>query len=492
MADVRKRIAMIGLDAGDLDFIQSSLSSLPNLRRGLASGKLNRLQSTADLLTGSIWPTFCTGTLPGVHGIYHHLQWDPRGMRLRRVADDWLYYEPFWYELERRGLRVIAIDVPMTFHSRLKRGVEIICWGSHETLTPFTAYPRALEKDIQQRFGKHPMGCEITVNKSRAELEGIRSRLVQGAQRKSELCRWVLSSYEWDFFIGVFGECHRGGHILWPEDSVAESVVPEGALFDVYRAVDKGVGEIIEMLSDQQTTIILFALHGMGPNTSQDHFVPRIMDRVNRQFGGLAPVASSEHEVKGQRSVMRLLRERLPTPVQNAIGRAVPVSVRDAVVNRSVTGGYDWRKTLGFPQLADLNGYLRLNLRGREREGILEPDSDELKKYADWVCDCFRSVRIERSGELLVKDIFFATKEFAGDRSIFLPDMIVTWTGASPADRIISNKLGVLKAELATGRSGNHRAGGFCVFLGPDASPGPEVLPTHIKDLARIISNMFS
>jgi predicted AlkP superfamily phosphohydrolase/phosphomutase len=53
-----RRLAMIGLDAADLDFIRSSSATLPNLSRVLAGGALHRLRSPADLLPGSVWPTF--------------------------------------------------------------------------------------------------------------------------------------------------------------------------------------------------------------------------------------------------------------------------------------------------------------------------------------------------------------------------------------------------------------------------------------------------
>ncbi len=80
------------------------------------------------------------------------------------------------------------------------------------------------------------MGAEIPVRKTPAQLEAIRRDLVAGAQRKSELARWVLERGPLDFFVTVFGETHRGGHILWPE-SESEG---EDALLDVYRAVDRG------------------------------------------------------------------------------------------------------------------------------------------------------------------------------------------------------------------------------------------------------------
>ena len=106
---------MLGVDAGDLSFIQAHQSQLPVFRRLLHGGVLRRLDTSSKLLTGSVWPTFYTGMHPGEHGVYHHLQWDPDRMQTRRVSADWLYQEPFWYKLARNGVRVTVADVPMMF-----------------------------------------------------------------------------------------------------------------------------------------------------------------------------------------------------------------------------------------------------------------------------------------------------------------------------------------------------------------------------------------
>jgi len=53
-------VAMIGVDAADLDFIRANLSSLPNFRHALETGITRPLRSTAGALTGSVWPTFYT------------------------------------------------------------------------------------------------------------------------------------------------------------------------------------------------------------------------------------------------------------------------------------------------------------------------------------------------------------------------------------------------------------------------------------------------
>ena len=449
---IARPVAMIGIDAADLDFIQANISSLPNLRRALDTGITRKLHSTAGALTGSVWPTFYTGKPPGEHGIYHHLQWDSSQMQLRRVSEDWLYCEPFWYELERRGLRVVAIDVPITFHPRLTRGVEVITWGSHDELTPFATHPADISRDILRRFGSHPMGHEIPVRHSHSELEKIRRNLVKGAQLKAQMGEW-LAAEPWDFFLIVFGECHRGGHILWP----GNSEVPAGALLDVYRAVDDAVGRLLKGFN-QSVTVYLFALHGMGGNTSQEHFVPRMVDLVNRRF-----ITGNSGNIQAPRrnTVVPWLRQHIPAGLQNAIARSVPVRVRDAVVNRSIIDGHDWSHTPALAILADANGYLRFNLYQREKHGMLQT-GDEQTRYRDLLLQCVRSFRLN-SDQALVQDVLFAETSFPGKRSQHLPDVILTWPEATPANAIHSDEFGMLHAELSTGRGGNHRPDGFCI-----------------------------
>lgn len=346
----REKIVMIGVDAAELSLIQAHRASLPNFDRVLSRGVLQPLESVGGILPGAVWPTFYTGTPPGEHGLYHHLQWDPTAMRLRRVNSRWMHVEPFWCELERRGLSVAVVDMPMALAPHLRAGMEILNWGNHDFVGPFATHPPELAGEILRRFGRHPMGDEIPVAKRHGELERIRNNVIAGARQKGRLSRWLLGLRDWDLFLTVFGETHRGGHVLWPLDPEAqrESFRP---LLDVYQAVDEGMGEILDAVPEDRT-VIVFALHGMGSNTSQEHFVPAVMDRANELFAATdneragSPRAGREPGVPRlsrrsprQRSLMRRLRETVPPTLQNAIARAVPVRVRDAVVDRQITGG---------------------------------------------------------------------------------------------------------------------------------------------------------
>lgn len=483
-----KRLAMIGLDAAELSFVRENAGALPVLSRLLAAAK--PLGSTASCLAGSVWPTFYTGKGPGEHGIYHHLQWDCSAMRLRRVTDRWLWAEPFWYELERRDKSIISIDVPMTFPSRLSRSIEVINWGSHDTLSATRVHPTSMRREIRKRFGKHPMGCEIPVDKTLAQLENIRANLVKGARRKAELSRWLAETQPWDFFLTVFGETHRGGHILWPgADAPGEIAVPSTALLDVYRAVDDAVAHLLESPAMQDATIILFALHGMGPNISQEHFATKIVDRINAEFAGISSQTDEPKSSQGQRSLMRMLREKLPAGLQNTIARAVPVGVRDFVVNRSVTAGHDWPHTPGLALLADLHGYFRFNLRGRESRGSVDPASDTMRQYRDLVEARFRELIVSATGKPLVKDLVWTADTFPGVRRNHLPDLIITWNIAEQATAVQSKALGMIESRPATGRSGNHRPDGFCALAGETYVDLAGV--NQISDLAQFASSIL-
>ena len=76
---------MLGIDAGDIHLIRSA-GKLPRLQQLMAEGPLFRLESTAETLSSSVWPTFSSAAMPGHHGIYYPMQWDAAAMTLRAPA----------------------------------------------------------------------------------------------------------------------------------------------------------------------------------------------------------------------------------------------------------------------------------------------------------------------------------------------------------------------------------------------------------------------
>jgi predicted AlkP superfamily phosphohydrolase/phosphomutase len=450
---------MIGVDAADIEFIETWKGELPTLRRVLETGRRYDLDSTSGVLTGSVWPTFYTGTMPGDHGVYHPIQWDPASMHARRVSEDWLYCEPFWNDLERRGETVVAFDVPFAFPSRLRSGIEVVSWGTHEYLGAFSCNREEIGRELRRRFGAHPMGHDTPVPRSRRHTETVPRRLAAGARTKGEIARWLLKAADWSLFLVVFGETHRGGHLLWPEPGYPPFASPKDALREVYRAVDAAVGDVLEAAGDSVTSVV-FSLHGMETNRSQGHFVRSVMDRLN---AGAQPSGAGAKRGGG---LVRLLRLAVPGRLQHAVARVAPIELLDWVSNRDVTGGMDWRRTPGFALRPDLHGYLRFNFAGREAAGILQPGGETQRAYRDRVERAFLSLRIETSRQPLVRDILPIADVFPGRRSDMLPDLVVRWEKLPQATKVRSDSDGAFSAEPDTGRCGEHRSRGWAALSG--------------------------
>ncbi len=479
----RNRVVMIGIDAADADYLEQSLASLPNLRRLSEEGEYRRLASPADVLSAGVWPTFYTGMPPGEHGYYFPMQWDPEIMKLRRVSEDWFYCEPFWYELARNGLSVTAFDVQAQFPSRIAQGVEIMNWGSQSFDNLHTNRPD-LAKELLRRFGKHPMGPDIAAPKTPRRLAGIQRDLLAGAKSKGDASLWLLRDTDWRLFLTVFVEVHRGGHNLWPG-----SETTAGALLEIYQAIDREIGRILSSLDLQRTTVIVFSLHGMGPNVSQAHFLPPAMDRINALF--VASLSPERSAPLPQRSLMRLLRERVPGSIQEFIGRSVPDGVRDWVVSRALGTGFDWSQTPGFALPTGAEGYIRCNLQGREREGMLPEGSELHRRYLEFIEREFLALRIAGSETALVQDVVYPSTQFPGRRSKLLPDISVQWCGEPPATEVHSASLGTIRAELGTGRGGNHRPGAFAIVAGHRPDAERERPLADIADFANFVPGLL-
>lgn len=469
------RLLMIGLDAFDRGVLEAHAAALPNIARLVREGHDGEL--AAEPMAGAVWPSFYTRSPAAGHGVYHHLQWDPAGMRIRRTSGDWLSPQPFWRELGARGVKVVAFDVPFVFPAAAPTPnvLEVMNWGSHDLVGPFWASDRGVERGVRQRFGRHPMGFEVPVRKSRAHLERLLGDIVRGAALKGQVAAALMREVPWDLFIVAFGEAHRGGHMMWPNPEDSDDPSPRDAILRIYQAVDEAVGAVLAAAGPAVEAIV-FALHGMGPNSSQSHLTSAFMQRVCARFRD-EPAPAEQGEAPG---LVRALRRSVPPGLQFAVAAAAPQAVRDYVVAREIGGGYRWDRTPGFCLHGDLAGYLRLNIRGRERDGLLGPA--EASSLLELIAAELHGLTLP-DGRKVVRQVHFPSGQGGGPRAHLLPDVVVEWDPQiAPARELRSSSLGRIRAASMTGRGGNHRFNGFYAYRGARSPPGPG--PRRIAELA--------
>lgn len=484
MANAHHKLLLIGLDAADANLIErwTDDGTLPNLARIRRAGTWGRLSSAARYLTGSPWPTFYTGRPPSDHGIYHDFQWRQERMEFAAPAMDWLPVRPFWRALEG-DIQAVVHDVPMTPGTEAFSGVEVTGWGSHDKLVPPDSYPPALLDEIRQRYGESPIRTDEYGRASITHLRELHAELVSLTERSAKLAGWLLQR-PWNLGIVVFGALHRGGHRFWDRSSVDGEVPPalqpwyDNALRELYRAADRAVGELVN--AAPEASVFIFALHGMKVNTARVDFLDEMLARVLH-----GPEAT-----QAKPGLLRRLGEAMPLPLRRALTNAVPQALKNRIMTRWTTGGMKWDQTQAFTLRADLNGYIRLNVRGREPAGVVAPD--EMDALCARIEAGLLTFRDASTGEPLIEEISRATDVFpAGDRMDRLPDLVVRWHAASGAthEAIASPTLGRIArstpGRIPNGRSGNHAPEGFLIARGAGITAGEPLDPSaDILDIA--------
>jgi predicted AlkP superfamily phosphohydrolase/phosphomutase len=139
----------------------------------------------------------------------------------------------------------------------------------------------------------------------------------------------------------------------------------------------------------------------------------------------------------------------------------------------------------------DLTGLLRINVRGREREGTVAPDAEYAALCAE-LESFFKSLGDAGSATPVVAEVVRAYSDTPPDarHRDGQPDLILKWREVRTRDvrRLLSSELPAFQCDvpryLPSGRSGNHRPLGWFVATGPGIAAGRRLGIYDIVDLA--------
>jgi predicted AlkP superfamily phosphohydrolase/phosphomutase len=495
--DHSSRVLMIALDGAEPRLVEQWMSEglLPNLKRLNSKGAYGRLQSSADWLAGSPWPTFYTGTMPSEHGLYHYLQWRADYMTLAKPAPEWIAPIPFWRRLDKMRRRVISLDVPMTLPADPFEGIEITGWATHDRLAPPASHPPKIIGWINQEFGQPTLSNEFFEQQPVSTLLRARDEIIQNTHHVSKVAEALMKKEDWDLFIVGFGAPHRGGHQLWDLSGTIGETEPKevkdfsNALREVYVSCDTAVGRLLDTAGND-VTVFVFSLHGMGANTSRVRLLPTMLNRVLGKEE--KPSEKSKHI-----NYLEKLFGFFPLKWRHAIKHRLSKAFQEQLTTFFRMGKVNWNATKAFCLEADLQGYIRINLRGREASGIVEPKR-EYNELCEKIIEGLNTFVDMETKEPVVESIIRSDLHFAnGSRREYLPDLLVRWN-SSPAAKhqaVVSALYGSITWPIpgrnVDGRSGNHRPHGFILASGKAIMSGSRITNAHILDIAPTVYSLL-
>ncbi len=487
------RVLVLGIDAANPELLEGWArdGTLPNLGRLLEAGLGGSIGGLEGFFIGSTWPSFYTGLSPAGHGFHYLVQLEPGTYDLYRCADHGLVRgEPLWTLASRAGRRVAVLDVPLTRLEPELNGIQTVEWGAHDAAYGFQTHPAELAGDIFTRYGQHPLGptCDGT-RRSAGDYRELVEKLERGARLKGDLTRDLLARGGWDFFIQVFTESHCCGHQCWhlhdpghPAHDPGFAAEVGDPLRRVYQAIDEAVGSVLEVAGD--AVVFIVNAHGMDYWYGAQFLLKEILFRL-----GVTAPPPPKPGASGLRARLRegaaAAWRKLPDPLRAPLGRLRKrVSERGKSAARIPSLRVDAANSLCFPINNGLAvGGIRLNLVGREPQGVLQPGS-QAKNFCEALAADLLEIVDERTGEPLVRRVLRTADLYSGEYLDHLPDLLVEWSdavptgstglanGAGAAVRARSSKIGVVEGSNRYGRTGENRPGGFFVAAGPGIAPG--------------------
>jgi predicted AlkP superfamily phosphohydrolase/phosphomutase len=177
-------------------------------------------------------------------------------------------------------------------------------------------------------------------------------------------------------------------------------------------------------------------------------------------------------------------KRRAPASLRALYHRAVSYRARRRIARPTAIPQHDWSRTRAFPLPTDQRGYIRINLAGREAEGIVP-----VRDYAatcDRLEDALRTLK-STDDKPLVESVLRPAQE-GGSPPEHLPDLVVDWDNAAFARpvRAVSGSIEFESDPIRTDMTGQHARHGFCILdkrLDDDSTA--EVIAG--KDLHRVL-----
>jgi Type I phosphodiesterase / nucleotide pyrophosphatase len=460
-------LAVLVLDALSAPLLGRLLDEgrLPALGQLLRSGERLQLEGSAGHLEGSVHTTLQSGLEASAHGIYSPWQWSATDQRIR-LRDAFDTPPAIWDRLGRAGLRSLLVDPYDGARPRELRGVALHGWQfTNRVALPH--WPTPEQRKLARRFGRSPSGDEIYGRPSFGELLRLRQVMLEAPGRGVDAVEALLARESFELLWLDFAALHLAGHQFLDVDAVAatESLRPgeraklHSALEDIYVEGDRAIGRLLERLP-AGSDLILVGPSTMVAETDRSDMLPAMLATV---LGG-----DDDREAGSEPGRLQLWRVRAAVPpgLRRQVARLLPDRAALGLAARMLTAGNDWSRTRAFSVPNDPGGGIRLNLRGRERDGIVDPGAaeelieeviDGLGSFAD--ADGVPSIeRAQRLSEL----------EPVGPALPMLPDLIVSWRGdrAAPTAPAHSPRFGTVERHgIGSGRSGNHAAGAWALLV---------------------------
>jgi predicted AlkP superfamily phosphohydrolase/phosphomutase len=487
-------VLTIGFDACEVTLVRrwAAEGKLPNFAALLRDSRTFQLANPMETLPGAIWPEINTGCSSGTLGQFYIPNQLHTGEAVLRAATpediDPEYY--YWTQASRAGKRVAIIDPVQAVPAQDINGVQLFEWGLHDRTFDVASDPPELLEGIRAAHGDHPIrSCDLH-GRTSAGYRQLLDGLLHGVQAKTRFTAELLAREAWDLFGVTYSESHCAGHQFWhfldsrhPWHDPQAPREFQDALLSVYAAIDGSLPPLLAAAGPDARVFAVFS-HGIDLYYDGPQLLPEVLVRLGLAAGSLGGVGS----------LLRRIRTRvtyLPRPVKKVIKRLA--RTRAIAASAAAAGCAVDPFTSRGTRAAFVNnnrcGGIRLNLRGREPFGSVDPA--EAAALLQSLRRELLTLRDPALGEAIVSRVQTASEAFGPGHHRDLPDLICVFrTDLGMLEDCESPSVGRIHVPVyhphAPG-SGDHTVNSELWLSGPGLPGGVQAAAGNVLDIAPTI-----
>lgn len=493
------KVLIIGLDGATFDLISPWVGEgkLPHLGQLMTEGVHRDLRSTVPPMTFPAWNSFMTGMNPGKHGLYDFMERKPGTFELEVMNATHRKKPTFWEIAGKHKKRCAIIGVPVTYPPQPLNGILISGFDA-----PYSdrriMYPASLYAELVENVGPYIVSANLKSYLKDGNLDETIETICQTIDRKGDTARYIFRKENWDLKTIVFGESDLAIHYFWKfhdkDSPLSPSLETLGTQFDpifkIYERIDFHIGRLLSDI-DEDTTVLVVSDHGAGGTGLTNLYLNNFL--------------ATQGLLEFKKVSLRFLQKRLDffkSLIRIILPKSMVKLLRFGKFNTALKiesslrySGIDWSRTKVF---ADENYYhpgIFINLKGREKYGIVQ--TDEFEHLVEQVIEIFTSWKNPQTNENIVTFITRRADIYEGENQERFPDLIISWN--TEGDYSYLFKPSFTEGTLCPLRSlsddeithpfmlnhtGSHRDLGVCILHGPSIKKNVQLNEANIIDIA--------
>jgi predicted AlkP superfamily phosphohydrolase/phosphomutase len=452
-----RRAVVLGVSGLNQDLVDRWIDKLPVLKKMREDGAWGRLVSTVPPSSPNAWVSSLSGRNPGAFGVWGGLYRSDHAYTLQKKVDSGIIdgrIRPLYRILSKLGQRVGAVNLPWTCPVPEIPGGFCIGGGAAGGREGYGTWPREFSGEVKKVVGEYIYEVPLSADRRSAiDKKSMPGKLRSMDEQRFALVKYLVEEKLCDIVMAVIDGIETVSNIYLRDADNNHRFHDPGSkeqdtLYEYYRFIDGRLGEIREAIDDD-TVLCVYSVSA----------VQRLdgIFNINEWLIEKGYLTVKEYPVK-------------------------PLSIKKVDVDWSGTKAWAMGET----------GQIHVNLKGREKDGILGPDEytpllEQLKKD-------FENISL-MNGQPLSVEIFQGDELHYGDFAEYGPDMLVhidegRWNTDQRvgfgAGRIINTE--DVKEEI---REGCGRFG-YLSIAGSDFPSAGEVEPVSLLDIAPTVIDIMN